>query len=214
MAELDAKQKKKRRAAIIVTAACVICVIGLFFLGSDGMSFDFDIFTTKEPVQHVYSADGQHRLSLYEPDWESDIFENRRWLDLNRYVAYVEGGMTVTLVDGDYASYGEPVAFLADYCDALMHGDAERLNSFYSDEYWKSHERYDKITMQKLYDIKIQVIENSDTRYVYKLTYKIMENDGTFRDDMVSDAERPQFYTMVETANGLAITDVSYSYQQ
>ena len=33
--------------------------------------------------------------------------------------------MEVMLVDGDYAAYGEPMVFFADYIDTLEHGDAE-----------------------------------------------------------------------------------------
>ena len=46
------------------------------------------------------------------------------------------------------------------------------------------------------------------TEYVYKLQYKIMENDGTFRDDILSDGVKPQFYTLIDDGANLLITDV------
>lgn len=216
------KKARKRRVAIIVAVLCLAAVVGMFFLNSD-LKFDFSFSgssTPDETVQHVYDGSGQHRLSLYDPDWESDIFTNEKWLDKNRYISYAENGMQVMLIDGDFSAYGEPVELLADYCDALMHGDAERLNGFYSDDYFSTHDRFERITMQKLYDIVIEFLSEEDvtengkivSKYTYKLTYKIMENDGTFRNDLISDGEKPQFYTIIDDGAKLLITDVKNYY--
>lgn len=210
------KQKNKKRAAVIIAAACFVCIVGLFFLNTGELTFDFDLFKPQTTEQVVYDGSGQHRISLYDPDWESDIFKNREYLDRNRYITYVEGGLSITLVDGDYAAYGEPVELLAGYVDALMNGDSELADSYFADSYFETHEHLGAITMQKLYDIKVEYITSSTIDdaivYVYKLTYKIMENDGTFRADVTSDAEKPQFYTIVDDGYALRITDVSNSY--
>ena len=75
--------------------------------------------------------------------------------------------------------------------------------------------------MQKVYDIYVELIKNTDIKldngsdaieYVYKISYKILENDGTFRRDIESDAARPQFYTVIDDGISLLITDVSYTY--
>ncbi|MCI8387969.1 MAG: hypothetical protein HFE63_05830 [Clostridiales bacterium] len=218
------KQKRKKTVAVITAAVCVVAVVGLFFLNTDMLTFDFDFDfnfgKSNDTEQYVYDGKGQHRISLYDPDWESDIFENPAYLDKNRYIAYVDGGMTVTIVDGDYAAYGEVVEMLASYIDALMHGDAEAVNSYYADSYFETHERFEAITMQKLYNISVEQIAQKDitingrgaTSYVYKLSYMIMENDGTFRNDLISDAARPQFYTIVDDGYSMLITDVADYY--
>lgn len=215
-------KNRKKTAAIITAAACGICIVGLFFLNTGDLTFNFDLlFKPEETVQYVYSADGEHRISLYEPDWESDIFENKEYLDKNRYITYVDGSVSVTIVDDKYSDYGEPVALLAEYVDALIHGDAELANSFFADSYFEENEPLDKITMQKLYNISIEFIAKKDavlpelgtvTQYVYKLGYMIMENDGTFRNDVTSDALKPQFYTIIDTSSGLEIYDISNYY--
>ncbi len=217
----DRKKKNKIVAASILGGSCVIAAIGLLFLNSD-LTFDFKFDSKKEdtaPVQYVYDGSGVHRVSLYEPDWTSDIFENQAYLDLNRYIAYVEGGMTVTITDGNFGAYGEGVAFFADYIDALQNGDADRLNAFYSDAYREENGEFGPITMQKLYNIRVEYLSsvtddgNRSTKWYYKLTYMIMENDGTFRPDIPSDAEKPQFYELTDDGRGLIITDVASSYQ-
>ena len=73
-------------------------------------------------MQYVYSGDGVHRISLYEPDWDSNILEDPEYLDKNRYITYVDGGLSITIVDEDYSDYGEPVELLANYLNALIMG--------------------------------------------------------------------------------------------
>ncbi len=219
-----AKRKRKRNAAIITAAACIICVIGLFFMSTGELTFDLDLglFKEKETEQVVYDGKGQHRLSLYDPDWESDIFQNKEWLEKSRFITYTENGMSVGLVDGDYSSYGRAVEMFGEYVDALMKGDAELVNGFYTAEYFESHERFERITMQKLYDIEVEYISRSEItvggkavdKYIYKFTYKIMENDGTFRNDLVSDATRAQYYTLIDDGETVKISDISYSYPE
>lgn len=213
------KQKRKKTAAVITVAACAICVVGLFFMNIGELNFNFD-FGKKETIQTVYDGKGQHRISLYEPDWESDIFKNEEWLGKNRYLTYTENGMSLTLVDYDYASCGKPVEMFGAYFDALMHGDADAVNDFYTESYFETHDKFDKITMQKLYNMEVEYISRSDItlygvqtiQYTYRVTYMIMENDGTFRDDLVSDAMRSQYYTLVEIGDEIKISDISYIY--
>lgn len=213
----SSQKKRKKTAAVITAAACGICVVGLFFLNVGELNFDFGIFH-KETEQVEYDGYGQHRISLYDPDWESDIFLNPDWLDKNRYITYTENGMSLTLVDYDYASCGKPVEMFGEYVDALMHGDAEKVNSFYTDSYFETHDRLEKITMQKLYNIEVEYISESEieldgktvVQYIYKFTYMIMENDGTFRGDLVSDAMKPQYYTLIEDNDEIKISDISY----
>jgi len=102
-----------------------------------------------------------------------------------------------------------------------MHGDAEAVCSFFAESYFDSHKRWEKITMQKLYDMRVEYLKNVDvtddgipkTKWYYKVTYKIMENDGTFRDDLISDATKAQYYVLTDDGWEMKITDISYSYQ-
>lgn len=211
------RKKRKKTAAVITAAACGVCVIGIFFMNTGELNFNFGKLH-KETEQVEYDGKGQHRISLYDPDWESDIFLNPDWLDKNRYITYTENGMSLTLVDYDYASCGKPVEMFGEYVDALMHGDAEKVNSFYTESYFETHKKLEKITMQKLYNIEVEYISQSDitldghavVQYIYKFTYMIMENDGTFRGDLVSDAMKPQYYTLIEDGDTIKISDITY----
>lgn len=222
------KQQYKKPVAIGMAAALVICLLGVVYytLGDDisGIIADSNKSERSEttPVQYVYDADGYHRPSFYDPDWETDIFTLERYLDKNRYITFKEGGFSVMIVDEAYSEYGDTVQFLADYLNTLIYGDAEGLNGFYSSEWLDANGCYESFTMQKLYDMVIEFIVSTDavnsdgrhvTEYVYKLSYKILENDGTFRSDIESDASRPQFFTVVDDGETFSITSVSYTLQ-
>ena len=107
------KKDKKKTVAIVVTVLCLVAVVGLFFLNTGDMTFDFsslgNLFSGKkddtEEIQYVYDGSGKHRMSLYDPDWETDIFTYKKYLDKIRFISYVEDGMEVMLVDEDYAAY-------------------------------------------------------------------------------------------------------------
>ncbi len=201
------KQTKKRRMITAIVIVLAISVVGLIFL------FLEDRIDSVEPKG---TDETTIRPLLAIPNWGEDIYEDEEWLDKNRFITYVDGGMSVTLTDGNYDGYGICVDFMALYFEALMQGNAEALCGFYADEYFASNYKWDEITMQRVYDMKLEHITTtatpSETVYVYKVSYKIMKNDGTFRNDVKSDAERPEFYTIVDDGHDIRITDVSYSY--
>lgn len=219
------KQQYKKPVAIGCAAAVAVCIVGGIWMYIDSRPESPEKpAETRDPAdttQYVYTADGYHRPSFYDADYDTDIFTYKPWLDKIRYITFKNGGYSVMITDGSHSDYGEPVAMFAEYFDALMNGDADRLNSFYSDSYFESNPRYEGFTMQKIYDITVELIASADKKnddgsdvieYVYKLSYKILENDGTFRSDIESDANRSQFYTVTDDGASVKITAVSYSY--
>ncbi len=201
------KQLKKKRMITAIVIALAISIVGLIVLLLDSQPDAAEPEKTDETTI---------RPLLAIPNWGEDIYEDEEWLDKNRYITYVDGGMSVTITDGVLDGYGICVEFMALYFEALMQGNAEALCGFYADEYFDTHYKWDEITMQRVYDMKLEHIDTastaSETVYVYKVSYKIMKNDGTFRNDVKSDAERPEFYTIVDNGHDIKITDVSYSY--
>ena len=202
---MDKQTKKKRMITVIVIVLAFSLIAGII-LALDGM-----ITPPKNDASETTI-----RPLLAIPNWGEDIYEDEEWLDQNRYITYIDGGVSVTITDGVYDAYGICVEFMALYFEALIQGNAEALCGFYTDEYFYNNYRWDEITMQRVYDIKLERISafdsSDETAYVYKVSYKIMKNDGTFRNDVKSNAERAQFYTIVDNGREIKITDVSYSY--
>ncbi len=197
-------RKKRMITAIVILLVCsLICGIILSLGDKVNPSVNDTPETTLRPLLEI-------------PNWDENIYEDKEWLDQNRYITYIDGGVSVTITDGIYDDYGICVDFMALYFEALMQGNADALCGFYADEYFDKNYRWDEITMQRVYDMKLERISSFDnannTVYVYKVSYKIMKNDGTFRNDVKSDAERPEFYTIIDDGREIKITDVSYSY--
>lgn len=198
-----------------IAVVLVIAVLGLVFLEFEEKITDTADTTAQVEYQGGYSEDD---MKFYHPDWETNIFEYEPWLEKNRHITYKEGGMSTVIADDGYGEYGIEVEFMALYFKALMNGDADALCGFYSDGYLEANGRFDKFTMQKVYDIVLERIDVKDdagnSTYIYKVSYKILENDGTFRDDVLSDGVRPQYYTIVDDGVELKITAVSYTYNK
>ncbi len=218
------KIKHKKAVAIGCAAAVGICIVGGIYLSIDTDNVTLPQSTeTRDPAdttQYVYSADGYHRPNFYEPDYDTDIFTYQPWLDKIRFITYKEGGYSTVITDQSHADYGAAVSMLSEYFDCLMQGDADGVNRFFSEEFFETNPKYEKFTMQKIYDITVELISSADKKshdgvdvieYIYKVSYKILENDGTFRSDIESDAVRGQFYTIVDDGSSLSITSVSYS---
>ncbi len=206
---MDKSVKKKRMIIALCTVfALALVAAAVLLVGQALESAELgkeDEETTLRPLLAI-------------PNWDYNVYEDEQWLGKNHYITYSEGGVSVMITDEIYDGYGICVEFMALYFEALKMGNAEALCGFYADEYFNDNYRWDEITMQAVYDVKLEYVSaKSDidkTTYVYKVSYKIMKNDGTFRNDVKSDAERPEYYTIVDDGSKLKITAVSYNYAQ
>ena len=210
LTDLQKKQKKKKIVIIVIAAMLVFMFAALTLLNY----VDFDRLL-------IHRDDRRSTFVFYPPNYEENIFENAEYLEKNRYIKYTDGPVSVLIIDNDFTEYGRAFELIAQYINAIIHGDAETYASFFSENLKKTIELPEKFTMQKLYDIEIEklsVTEGEDERgeyrrHIYRISYMIMRNDGTFRSDLGSDEIRPQELTVTERDGKLAITGIAtYSY--
>ena len=200
----------KKRMLIIVAALLALLVIlaltaNLLTRCENG---DFTNSETTEAKEEIKFSDE------YVTD-ESEFLSDDKYLEYDRTISYFDPqtGITVGLENVDYQDYGECVAFLADLVSAIIAGDAERYNTFFSDLYFETNEPQAAFSMQKLYDISIEQYgsatptDDGGRDYTYILKYKILNNNGTLRNDMESMSERPLYLIIHEDdAGNFAIT--------
>lgn len=153
-----------------------------------------------------------------EPDFDENIFDDPEYLDKDRLVwVLYEGigtGIDITS-ETDRATQSHAVNFMFDFIEAQIHGDTDGYNACFSDAYLSKNGKKSAFTMQKLYDIKLEqygaAVKSDDGGYdyIFILRYKILNNNGTLRDDMPSMSERPLVISVHEDSNGgFAITSM------
>jgi hypothetical protein len=194
---------------IAVLAAAIILMIILLLLNN--INYDVDMFGRRQ-------TEPAKKIVFSIPDYESDIYENSEYMAKNRFILYKEDPYT-TVITETINEYGSLGMFFLDYFKVLRDGDAEAYNGFFTDDYFedKNNTRYTEFTMQKIYDAEVEkltesLIESGEydgwTRYTYKISYKIMANDGTFRSDMPSDTLVPQIMELLSIDNYIKINSI------
>ncbi|MCD7776391.1 MAG: hypothetical protein LUH54_03345 [Firmicutes bacterium] len=198
----DSLKKQKRG---IITAACVmVLIVAVWFIREPAISFISSIFEDDSSGPTSDFSDKVVSYSFYATDYDENIFEDEDYMDKNRMLAYVKDSNTFYLeldTEADYSSYDSTVNFFVAYLDAVINGEYESYADFFTDECKENYPDVikERFTMQKLYDIKITFNSISSATdadgesvnvYYYYLDYKIYKNNGTFRNDIESDATR------------------------
>lgn len=208
------KNKKHARRLVIILVCAFVALTGLNMLMDSGL------------LDKIFFGDGNQTdngnadIEFYTPDYNYDIKNDEAYMDIDKYIAYTEGGVTLYLMnDAEIIKAGENVFMFKLFFDSIINGNAELYNSFFSEEYLKKQSEKSDFTMQRIYDIRIEfydknVLSSTQTEYRYVISYKIMKNDGTFRRDIGSDMFKPQLFTVLVSrgsdgdSNDIVITNV------
>ena len=203
--------RKLRRRMIIVLAcmvAFVIIAIPLIDFLSQVQNKGGEEAETKYPSSTIIFA---------TPDFECNILEDEEYLSLNRciYLCDERYGITEELTDKNIRVYGESAIVMRNVINALIAGDADAYNALFSEKYFATHEPAAPFTMQRLYDIKLTLVEETEitdeagkrARYIYGVEYKFQLNDGTFRTDIGHNESRMQYFVLSDDATGKVLID-------
>lgn len=197
------KSKEKKIVIIILAIMALIVMISIPVLISS--------MQTDDP------SDETTRLIYFEtPDFNENIFDDKEYLGMDRLV-YVKKGAIGTGIDlsseSQRAAESRAANFMFDFIETQINGDVDGYNACFSEEYLSKNGKQAAFTMQKLYDISIEQYGNANATddggydYVFILKYKILNNNGTLRNDMESMSERPLYLIIHEDDEGsFAIT--------
>ena len=159
-------------------------------------------------------------FNFYPVDYDEDIFEDERYLELieNGFISYTDLATNLTVdIDRETAQvYGKEVEYMVEYIYSIIYGDCDEYNNFFSEKYFLENEKKDSFTMQKVYDVDIKkemptaVSEDGSdyTIYVFSVQYRILENNGTFRDDFL-EGRKIQYITVSDREGSLLIDGIS-----
>lgn len=209
------KSKGGAKRLIIAFAICAAALALLLALNS----IDFDSVDVTKLFGGRAEEETSGEIFLCEPNYDIDISYDTHYMSRERYITYSDGGVSsiISEYSNEYGSMGD---FFLGYFSSLTSGDAEKYNSFFLEEYFDGEDRvpYERFTMQRVYDITVEkmgeeLIEKGGyegcVRTVFKVGYKIMHNDGTFRADMPSDTVVPRLLETISSGESWKISAIA-----
>ncbi len=211
---MDKKTSPKLKKQLIVVVVIIAFVLLIMYLLTIMIPYLYD----KQKLKNTEEVIADY--SFYTPDYSENIFEDKEYTELiaNGIVTYDNGVNSIMVITPETASHqGEGVKLLTDMLYAIIDGDSQKYNSYFSDIYYKANNPKGEFTMQKIYNAvitsySVEAISEKDnnyTKYTYTLTYNIYENNGTFRKD-IGDAARVQYIEISDRNGKYSIDSVYY----
>lgn len=191
---LKANNKKR---LIIVLSVIVALMFLLALVAYFGPIVFNKIVSPKEESEYIF---------FYPADYEVDPYADPKFMIQSRGVYYLEANTGVLVTDETRPTVRKTAVFFEEYFKLAVEGKYEEIQSFYDRSLYNGLKIPEKFTPQKIYDIEIEFyqetpdLNNEDVVYEYYIVrYKIMYNNGTFRNDIGSDETRPLMFTVMNT---------------
>ncbi len=200
------KAKEKLLAKRMVRWVCILIAVfialNLLFESGilNGLFSDKIKYREYPPIEDLYPAD-------FTEDLE-DLKNDKEYMSKDQFIEFTEGNVTTQLSSPeDFEAKGELAQFFKVYFDAVRSGDEETYNSLLSDAYKKEFGEKEPFTVQRIYDIEVvkrytEEISEEITAYVFDVGYRIMMNNGTYRNNLYSDTMRAMQYVLYKYPSG------------
>lgn len=187
----DTASDKRKIKKAVIAVACALLALCLLY----GVLALTESLLKKRPTDDISYDD----YRFFPADYDANLLENRMYTSLNRSIYFDKYGSETVLTEAD-AVKGEASGMFLDYFDCLVKGRYEDYRSFFTEEYLEEYgeELPARFTMQGVYDIHVKLhskkkpIEDNEelSAEVYEVSYRIFENNGTFRRDILPDETR------------------------
>lgn len=196
-AVIEASRRMKKR--ILIVGVAVIAVLLLLFF----------VLWLVDWLAHRDAVVAKGDYEFYPP-YDGDIMENAAYLELNRMIDYCNDpqgyGLRQSIVEENEEEFDASVLFLRDYLQTVIAGDAAAYNTYFNNVYFEDNEPRSSFYQQMLYNMAIYFEatekQDGDTLTTYRLEYMIYRNNGSFRDDVGSDAILPRHVTLRISPDG------------
>ena len=203
------RQNKMRKALLIVgiVTAVLLALLLCVQLISQALI---------EKVDTYVRLDG---IRFAQADYEYNIFDDVLYNAKEHDIYYSEYGSGELIENGAYEQYGDQAVFFRKYFDCVINGRYDEYPKLFTDDFFKTHTIPERFTMQKIYDIRVDLNDKKSaevdgkqtTLYCYMVSYKIMNNNGTFRGDVGSDTAKPLYFEICTfDSNGTRIHTLSF----
>lgn len=203
---------KKQKKAIIIT---FICLIGFVVIYGILSMIDWSSIFPKDNESH------DEYIYFYSEDLSKDLDSDEVYMGYDRTINLLieSSGISETITDEDRTSYNEAINLLYDMVGYMTIGNVDGYNSCFSSIYLAQTEAKVRFTKQKIYNITIIEVSESEkkdsngnvyTEYYYKLDYMIRHNNGSLRNDVGSDGIKTQ-HIILSDRTGEVLIDTIYT---
>ena len=208
------KEKLSAKKKIIIALCTILGVLLVLYL----LTVIIPMISSRQVEdQTEYVAD----FDFYPANYDEDIFLDEAYMKLiSRGMLEFDDGLNtvITVSEDNISECGDYASVVANMLYSVRDGNVDEYNSYFNDEYYKTNSKKEDFTPQKIYDARLSVFltetveENkiSYTKYVYKLEYKIYENNGTYRKD-IGDGSRAQYIYVTNRSGTPLIEAIKYA---
>ncbi len=202
------KMRKKTLRTVIVIAACLIVIPMVLILI---LNFFFS-----DEVEYELIPIPQYSPMYYGEPYDGDVLQYDKYLQHDRNVYYYDNPAGYGNCETVTSAHSDPrLGFLYQYIQYTIDGNTEQYNASFSPVYLQINGAKKAFAQQMLYDICLYYVSeemsvNGDRIYCYQLDYKILENNGTFRNDILSDECRSVFLKLRVSQNGTVMIEDRY----
>ena len=199
----------KKKVKIIIASligVLVLCVVLIAALNAiDGNSKD-DVRETLPPIDEWLLHE------TYEEEFDIMQYEEYLGLDRNIYLNNKSAGVTQSVSDDDKDLFGEGFSVIYRVIEAIREGDHITYNRYMGADFLKKKD----FTQQQIYSITV-VPESSGSaseggatfdEYIFTVTYRIHENNGSYRNTIESDVSRPQIFIVNDSTGEFKVMDI------
>ncbi len=204
------KKKKKKKLIIAMVIASLLAAISYVITYTpeiiDDLASVFEKKQEKIPTSRMYSD--EIVSYLFPPsNYGLDVTTDEWYMQLDRSVHYKNGNVSEMVLEEDMNDYNAAVRFFVKYFETIVAGDVDTYNSYFTDAYYEIYEPYLIFAPQMIYDIQVEQLSektnsNGTTEWTFNVSYKIHKNDGTFRNDIPSDASKLLYYRLIADKDG------------
>ena len=206
------RERREKRKKILLIFICAVIIIFVLFGIIVLILSAIDNYSKSQTRADI--EDDMRQSYIYpDPDYDYNIFEDDGYMNLGRGVWYNDGVSKTVISDDNYTSYPLEIRFMYDVVNLIINGDYTEYNKIFTEDYLKNagDNLREEFTMQQLFEIELEYVTNeaTDTTDVM-LTYRIRNNNGTFRNDLDfnDDGARPVVYMLTTDGEEIKVTNI------
>ncbi|MBO5869189.1 MAG: hypothetical protein J6Q89_00415 [Clostridia bacterium] len=187
----DTTSDKKKIKKIAIIILCVFVSLGLL-LGVLALVTEL----LKDDCDDISYED----FRFFEADYNKNVLEDELYLSKNRDIYYNRFGTETILTESNVDDISLSARFFYDYFNCVINGDYQTYPEFFTKNCLESEgfSLPEKFTMQGLYNIHVDLYTAEAKEVdgveviseIYEVSYRIFENNGTFRSDVLPDETR------------------------